>query len=74
MSTTTVRPYVFSSPLTKSHFVSQHSAHLARLLRRGCNVLLLDEPTNDLDVQTMRSLEEAIPNFEGSAIIVSHDR
>ena len=48
--------------------------HLAKLLRQGANLLLLDEPTNDLDVETMRALEEALLNFPGSAIIVSHDR
>ena len=48
--------------------------HLAKTLRRGCNLLLLDEPTNDLDVDTLRSLEEAIGAFAGSAVIVSHDR
>lgn len=48
--------------------------HLARILKKGANVLLLDEPTNDLDVNTLRALEEAIDNFGGSAIIISHDR
>jgi sulfate-transporting ATPase len=48
--------------------------HLARILRSGANVLLLDEPTNDLDVNTLRALEEAIDNFAGSAVIISHDR
>jgi ATPase subunit of ABC transporter with duplicated ATPase domains len=48
--------------------------HLAKLLRTGCNVLLLDEPTNDLDVDTLRSLEEAVANFAGCAVLVSHDR
>ncbi len=48
--------------------------HLARLLRRGSNVLLLDEPTNDLDVDTLRSLEEAILNFVGCVVVISHDR
>jgi len=48
--------------------------HLAKLLRQGANLLLLDEPTNDLDVETMRALEEALLSFPGSAIIVSHDR
>ena len=48
--------------------------HLAKLLRSGGNVLLLDEPTNDLDVETLRALEEAVLDFAGSAIIVSHDR
>ncbi|MDT8427425.1 MAG: energy-dependent translational throttle protein EttA [Pseudomonadales bacterium] len=48
--------------------------HLAKLLKRGANVLLLDEPTNDLDVETLRALEEGLLNFPGSAIVVSHDR
>ena len=48
--------------------------HLAKLLRKGANLLLLDEPTNDLDVETMRALEEAILDFPGSAVVVTHDR
>ena len=48
--------------------------HLAKTLREGCNVLLLDEPSNDLDVDTLRSLEEALVDFVGSAVVVSHDR
>ena len=48
--------------------------HLAKLLRGGGNLLLLDEPTNDLDVNTLRALEEAIANFGGCAVVVSHDR
>lgn len=48
--------------------------HMAKLLRRGGNVLLLDEPTNDLDVETLRALEEGILTFPGCAIVVSHDR
>src|SRR6202011_5223560 len=48
--------------------------HLAKLLRRGGNLLLLDEPTNDLDVDTLRALEEAILNFGGCAVVISHDR
>jgi len=47
---------------------------LAKSLARGCNLIILDEPTNDLDVQTLRSLEEALMDFNGSAIVVSHDR
>ncbi len=52
----------------------RNRVHLAKLLRRGCNLLLLDEPTNDLDVDTLRALEEAILNFAGCAVIISHDR
>ncbi len=48
--------------------------HLAKLLRRGGNLLLLDEPTNDLDVDTLRALEEALLNFGGCAVVISHDR
>ena len=48
--------------------------HLAKLLKQGANVLLLDEPTNDLDVETLRALEEAILAFPGSALVISHDR
>ena len=52
----------------------RNRVHLAKLLKSGCNVLLLDEPTNDLDVNTLRALEDALLNFAGSAVIVSHDR
>ena len=48
--------------------------HLAKMLRSGANVLLLDEPTNDIDVNTMRALEEALENFAGCAVVISHDR
>ena len=48
--------------------------HLAKLLRKGGNVLLLDEPTNDLDVETLRALEEALLTYAGSAMVISHDR
>ena len=52
----------------------RNRAHLAITLREGGNVLLLDEPTNDIDVNTLRALEEAIDNFAGCAVIISHDR
>ena len=52
----------------------RNRVHLAKTLREGANVLLLDEPTNDLDVETLRALEEAILSFAGTALIVSHDR
>jgi ATP-binding cassette ChvD family protein len=52
----------------------RNRVHLAKLLRRGGNLLLLDEPTNDLDVDTLRALEEALLNFGGCAVIISHDR
>jgi sulfate-transporting ATPase len=52
----------------------RNRVHLAKLLRRGGNLLLLDEPTNDLDVDTLRALEDAILNFGGCAVIISHDR
>jgi len=52
----------------------RNRVHLARMLKDGANVLLLDEPTNDLDVNTMRALEEALENFAGCAVVISHDR
>ena len=52
----------------------RNRVHLAKLLRRGCNVLLLDEPTNDLDIDTLRALEEAITSFVGCVVVISHDR
>jgi energy-dependent translational throttle protein EttA len=52
----------------------RNRVHLAKLLRRGSNVLLLDEPTNDLDVDTLRALEEAILNYAGCVVVISHDR
>jgi ATPase subunit of ABC transporter with duplicated ATPase domains len=52
----------------------RNRVHLAKLLRKGSNLLLLDEPTNDLDVDTLRALEEALLSFAGCAVIISHDR
>ncbi|MEI6246046.1 MAG: energy-dependent translational throttle protein EttA, partial [Acidobacteriota bacterium] len=52
----------------------RNRVHLAKLLQKDCNLLLLDEPTNDLDVDTLRGLEEAILNFAGCAVVISHDR
>jgi energy-dependent translational throttle protein EttA len=52
----------------------RNRVHLAKMLKSGGNVLLLDEPTNDLDVETLRSLEEALLNFAGCAVVISHDR
>ena len=52
----------------------RNRVHLARMLKEGANVLLLDEPTNDLDVNTLRALEEALVEFGGTAVVVSHDR
>ena len=52
----------------------RNGVHLACLLKEGANVLLLDEPTNDLDVNTMRAMEEALERFGGCAVVISHDR
>jgi sulfate-transporting ATPase len=52
----------------------RNRVHLARILKEGANVLLIDEPTNDLDVNAMRALEEALENFAGCAVVISHDR
>jgi ATP-binding cassette ChvD family protein len=52
----------------------RNRVHLAKLLRQGSNLLLLDEPTNDLDVDTLRALEEALLNYAGCAVVISHDR
>ena len=58
----------------KTHAGERNRLHLAKTLKQSGNLLLLDEPTNDLDVDTLRCLEEAIDNFAGSVLIVSHDR
>src|SRR4029077_4993777 len=52
----------------------RNRVHLARMLKSGANVLLLDEPTNDLDVDTLRALEDALPEFAGCVVVISHDR
>ena len=52
----------------------RNRVHLAKLLQKGSNLLLLDEPTNDLDVDTLRALEEALLSFAGCAVVISHDR
>src|SRR5207237_9964259 len=52
----------------------RNRVHLAKMLKSGANALLLDEPTNDLDVDTLRALEEALTEFAGCAVIISHDR
>jgi sulfate-transporting ATPase len=52
----------------------RNRVHLAMMLKEGANVLLLDEPTNDLDVNTLRALEEGLENFAGCAVVISHDR
>ena len=52
----------------------RNRVHLAKMLKTGANVILLDEPTNDLDVDTLRALEEALTEFAGCAVIISHDR
>jgi ATPase subunit of ABC transporter with duplicated ATPase domains len=52
----------------------RNRVHLAKMLKEGANVLLLDEPTNDLDVNTLRALEEALQSFAGCAVVISHDR
>jgi ATPase subunit of ABC transporter with duplicated ATPase domains len=52
----------------------RNRVHLAKILKSGANVILLDEPTNDLDVDTLRSLEDALLDFAGCAIVISHDR
>ncbi|MCH2668548.1 MAG: ATP-binding cassette domain-containing protein, partial [Gammaproteobacteria bacterium] len=61
----------------KMHLLSggeRNRVHLAKLLRSGGNLLLLDEPTNDLDIETLRALEEALLNFPGCVVVISHDR
>ena len=52
----------------------RNRVHLARLLKAGANLILLDEPTNDLDVNSIRAIEESLENFAGCAVVVSHDR
>jgi sulfate-transporting ATPase len=52
----------------------RNRVHLAKMLQKGANLLLLDEPTNDLDTETLAALEEALENFAGCAVVISHDR
>ncbi|RME64680.1 MAG: energy-dependent translational throttle protein EttA, partial [Alphaproteobacteria bacterium] len=52
----------------------RNRVHMAKMLAKGGNVLLLDEPTNDLDVETLRALEEALEDFAGCVVVISHDR
>jgi sulfate-transporting ATPase len=61
-------------PVGKASGGERNRVHLAKLLRRGGNVLLLDEPTNDLDVDTLRALEDGLEAFPGCAVVISHDR
>src|ERR671917_180579 len=61
-------------PVGKLSGGERNRVHLAKVLRRGGNLLLLDEPTNDLDVDTLRALEDALLNFTGCAVVISHDR
>jgi ATPase subunit of ABC transporter with duplicated ATPase domains len=61
-------------PVGKLSGGQRNRVHLAKTLREGANVILLDEPTNDLDVNTLRALEEALENFGGCAVVITHDR
>src|SRR5207237_820142 len=61
-------------PVGKLSGGERNRVHLAKLLRSGGNVLLLDEPTNDLDVDTLRALEDALLDFAGCAVVITHDR
>ena len=68
-----IHPYLFF--ITRIVIVPElNRVHLARTLKGQHNVLMLDEPTNDLDVNTLRSLEEALAEYEGSMMVISHDR
>ena len=61
-------------PVGKLSGGERNRVHLAKMLKSGGNVLLLDEPTNDLDVDTLRALEEALLDFAGCAVVITHDR
>jgi ATPase subunit of ABC transporter with duplicated ATPase domains len=61
-------------PVGKLSGGERNRVHLAKILKSGANVLLLDEPTNDLDTETLAALEEALEDFAGCAVIISHDR
>src|SRR3546814_14752451 len=69
--TDTLFPY---TTLFRSSGGERNRVHMAKLLKEGGNVLLLDEPTNDLDVETLRALEDALENYAGCAVVISHDR
>jgi sulfate-transporting ATPase len=63
-----------SKPVEKLSGGERNRVHLAMMLKEGANVLMLDEPTNDLDVNTLRALEEAMDAFAGTVLVISHDR
>lgn len=71
---TSMCPPPWEADVSKLFGGERNRVHLAKLLKSGGNVLMLDEPTNDLDVETLRALEEALLTFPGCAIVISHDR
>lgn len=73
------RGLIFRVPINKKKIEvlsggERNRVHLAMMLKQGANVILLDEPSNDIDVNTLRSLEEALDEFGGCAVVISHDR